>query len=423
MILPEMAKWARRKGIDLLGTGDFTHPLWFRELKANLEETDEGLYRLRGEEEPLFLLTTEVSSIYSQGGKLRRIHNVIFAPNLSVVEKINETLLKRGVNLSSDGRPIMGLTSEVLAELVLGIDENCLIIPAHVWTPWFSLFGSESGFDSLKECFGKMSPYIYAVETGLSSDPAMNWRISELNNRRIVSFSDAHSGPKLGREATVFAGSENGISNFTYEDIQRAIKGESGGLKIAYTIEFHPEEGKYHYTGHRNCKVRQSPEETQKLGKICPVCGKSLTVGVMHRVEQLSESRIQNPEFRMNKSGVRWVVDSQNKRPPYIMFVPLLEILAESLGSLTSSQKVINEYIKLTDALGGEFNVLLRVDLGEITKISGLKVSDGIAKVRSGDIVVEPGYDGEFGVVKIWSSEPEETTSKEEKSQLNLFHD
>ncbi|MBI4999683.1 DNA helicase UvrD, partial [Candidatus Gottesmanbacteria bacterium] len=285
MVLPQIGQWAVKKGIGLVGTGDWTHPLWLREIKANLEEVGPGLYGLKGKGSPLFILATEISSIYSQGGKLRRIHNIILAPSLEVAEKINKELASHGANLMSDGRPVTGIPAQNLVKMILAIDENCLIIPAHAWTPWFSLYGSESGFDSIGECFGEMAKYIYAIETGLSSNPEMNWRIAELDSRQIVSFSDAHSGPKLGREATVFTEGENGISNFSYEDIKNAIKGESGKLKIAYTLEFYPEEGKYHYTGHRDCKVRQSPEETGRLGETCPVCGKHLTVGVMHRVQ------------------------------------------------------------------------------------------------------------------------------------------
>lgn len=430
MILPQMAQWAKKKGLQILGTGDFTHPLWFRELKAGLEETQEGLYKLKVEKEPLFLLSSEISSIYSQGGKLRRIHNLVLAPSLMVVEKINQELLKRGANLASDGRPIIGISAPDLVELILGVDENCLIIPAHAWTPWFSLYGSESGFDSLAECFGKMAQYIYAVETGLSSSPAMNWRIAELDRRQIVSFSDAHSGPKLAREATVFQyqnsniknqNDKANIKNLSYKDILVAIKNDpQGNLKIAYTIEFYPEEGKYHYTGHRNCQVRQSPQETQKLGKICPICGRPLTVGVIHRVEQLSRGRKENLNYQKDNLGVRWIDSPQKNRPSYVMLVPLLEILAESFGSQQTSQKVINEYENLTKTFGSELGVLLKTDVEAIAKISGEKVAEGVKKVREGQIIVEPGYDGVFGTVKIWP-ENQKIVEEREKEQLSLF--
>lgn len=394
MVIPEIAKWAKRKGIGLVTTADFTHPLWLRELKENLDEVGDGIYRYKDEpKDVLFLLTTEISSIYSQKGRGHRIHNLVFAPNFGIVEKINEQLRAYGIKLLSDGRPTTGLSSIELCELVFSVSRDCLIIPAHIWTPWYSLYGSNSGFDSIEECFGKFSDQIYAIETGLSSDPAMNWRIEELDSRSIVSFSDAHSPQKLGREATVFEIPKQ----FNYQDIKNAIQEQ----KIAYTIEFYPEEGKYHYTGHRNCEVKQSPEETKKLGSICPVCGKQLTVGVMHRVEELAKRP----------------ADYQPKnRPPYRMLVPLMEILSEALGSGVSSQIVETGYNRLTERFTSEFNVLLKTDPLEIAKIAGEKVAQGIKKVREREIVVDPGYDGVFGTVRIWGEKEEE-----EKKQMSLF--
>lgn len=415
MTLPKIGEWARVKGIDLVGTSDFTHPLWIREAKALLGEAGEGVYRLKGTKEPYFVFSTEISSIYKQGEKTRRIHNIILAPNIETVEKINDQLRSRGVNLLSDGRPICGLSARDLTELVLSSSEDCLVIPAHSWTPWFSLYGSQSGFDSLEECFGKVSPYIYGIETGLSSDPAMNWRVSELDSRQIISFSDAHSPAKLGRELTVF----EIPGKLSYAAIAEAVKG-GGEAKISSTVEFYPEEGKYHYTGHRNCKVRHSPEETRKLGAICPVCGRRLTVGVMHRVDELSDRegekdlKVENDEF-----GTKWI--GYKKRPPYIMMVPLLEILSESLKSGVSSQKVLNEYKKLTDNFGGEFNVLLETKIEDISKFSGPKVAEALEKVRTGDIVVEPGYDGVFGTVRIWPLDDARGKPQKEEEQMSLF--
>jgi len=421
MIIPEMAKWAKIKGIDLMGSGDFTHPLWFRELKANLEEAGEGVFCLKGAKEGIkFLLTTEVACIYRQDGQLRRIHLILLAPNLEAVEKINQVLGRRG-NLMSDGRPIFGMTAREITDLVLNASPEALIIPAHIWTPHFSLYGSQSGFDSLEECFGNFSKQIRAIETGLSSDPAMNWRIGELDARAIVSFSDAHSGPKLGREATVFASSENGISNLNYDDIKKAIKNESGRLKISHTIEFYPEEGKYHWTGHRNCKIKHSPEQSGRLGTTCPVCGKGLTIGVMHRVEKLAENRKQKTEDRIDENGLRWIRHPENKRPPYVMLVPLIEIIAESLSSTVSSQKTLDEYKKLTGNFGGEFGVLLKTEVSEVSKISGPKIAEGIEKVRKGDLVIDPGYDGVFGTVKIWSEGEDGAKTEDNGEQLGLF--
>ncbi len=439
MVLPQISRWAWQKGIGLVATGDWTHPLWLREIKANLEEVAEGLYGLKagdaaGNEfsqivtrRPLFVLSTEISSIYSQNGKGHRIHNVVLSPSIETAEKINQELTKRGVNLISDGRPITGIPASDLVKIILSVDEKALIIPAHIWTPWFSLYGSESGFDSLNECFGEQAKDIYAVETGLSSDPAMNWRIKELDTRSIISCSDAHSGPKLGREATVFELDDK--KALSYEEIRRAIMEE----KIAYTLEFYPEEGKYHYTGHRTCGIKQSPLETKKLGETCPVCGRHLTIGVMHRVEQLATRDISNQELVISndKSGVKWI--SYDKRPPYAMLVPLQEILAEAMGGLPASQKIQNEYQKLTNlrqnlslpGLTGEFGVLLEMPLEEIARVSGEKIAEGIKRVRSGEIVVDPGYDGVFGVVKIWGNEKSSSVSSDgiskDKEQMRLF--
>jgi len=455
MVIPKIWQWAKIKGIGLVATGDWTHPLWMREIKANLEETGNGLLRIRDQkseienkEGPYFLLATEVSSIYSQGGKLRRIHTLIWVSKIETAEKINKELIKHGCNLIADGRPIIGLTSIQVAELVFSIDPTALIIPAHAWTPWFSLYGSESGFDSIDECFGNFAKYIYAIETGLSSDPAMNWRIKELDNRSIVSFSDAHSGPKLGREATVFE-----LSELSYENIRRAIMGkwevESGkwdtevrgensrnqkitpqnhtshiSPHISYTIEFYPEEGKYHYTGHRNCGVKQTPAETKRKGTVCPVCGRKLTVGVMHRVEQLAsrtEDELGITYKQLHGTQIKGIFsEAFSNRPPFVKLVPLQEILSEIIGGIPTSQKIQNEYKKLVDSAGGEFNILLNTPTGEITKLSGVKVAEAIQKVRIGDIYIDPGYDGVFGKVKIWGEKKkqEETGQKE---QMSLF--
>lgn len=396
MVIPEIAKWAKRKGIDLVATADWTHPLWLRELKENLEEVGEGVYHYKNEpKDVFFLLSTEISSIYTQNNQPHRIHNLILAPSFSVIEEINNKLRSRGVNLLSDGRPITGLSSIEICELVFSVSEDCLVIPAHVWTPWYSLYGSRSGFDSIRDCFGEFSDKIYAIETGLSSDPAMNWRIQELDKRSIISFSDAHSPQKLGREVTAFEVKD--IKKLRYGDIKKAIQEQ----RVAYTIEFYPEEGKYHYTGHRNCGVKQAPKDTKKLGATCPVCGRRLTVGVMHRVEELAN---RPADYR------------PKNRPPYKMLVPLVEILAESLGSGVSSQIVETEYNRLVNEFNSEFNVLLKVKMEEIARVAGEKVAEGIGRVRGGKIFVDPGYDGVFGTVKIWGEKEEEP-----EKQMTLF--
>jgi len=295
------------------------------------------------------------------------------------------------------------------------------------WTPWFSLYGSKSGFDSVEECFGKYADRIYAVETGLSSDPVMNWRIPDLDRRAIVSFSDAHSPKKLGREATVFSGDFN--DEVSFNDVAGAI-GErflgknSGRLKIAYTIEFHPEEGKYHYTGHRTCGVVQSPEETRAKGTVCHVCGRQLTVGVEHRVDELAKDRQEiKPVKKTSEAGVvGYYHPTDSTRPPYVKIVPLHEILAEVVGVVSiSSPKVTELYERLIDGVGSEFAVLLKSGLEKIKAVAGERTAEAIQKVRSGEIVVNPGYDGVFGVVRIWSSPDEKKDATVSINQPSLF--
>ncbi len=462
MTLPQMEYFAKIKGISVLATGDFTHPFWFERLKTELEQARNGLYKLKttdhrprttevdsrqspqDKQDVYFLLSCEISSIYTQGEKVRRIHNLFFFPTLASVEKFNKELLKRGANLRADGRPIVGITSRDLVKIALSTSEKALIIPAHAWTPWFSIFGSFSGFDSVEECFGDMASYIYGVETGLSSDPAMNWQIVDLDQRAILSFSDAHSPMKMGREATVFE-----ASSISYQSIFDAIKvpkvtkepkelkeesksGSSGSSvtsvtpKIVFTIEFYPEEGKYHFSGHRDCNVSLSPAETAKKGDICPVCNRKLTIGVMHRVEELktksASRRTKGTTSIVN--GVRWIENGDSQRPPFVSLVPLSEILAEALGMGIATKGVMDQYFALIKNLGNEFNVLLKAELNEIAKFSPQRVVDGIDKVRRGDIQVEPGYDGKYGIVKIWPETPSSGQLEDKKSQeqqLNLF--
>lgn len=448
MTIPNIGLWSARKGIGLVATGDWTHPLWIREIQANLEETGNGLLKLKDSSillgyeklvEPLFLLATEVSCIYSQGGKLRRVHVLIWVPAISSAEKIIEAMNRRGCKLGSDGRPIIGMTLIQISELVLSIDKKALIIPAHCWTPWFSVYGSLGGFNTIEEAFGPFAKNVYAVETGLSSNPSMNWRIKELDNRSILSFSDAHSGPKIGREATVFRGKrEEGrgkkgeaVQQFSYDDIYGAIAENycgknDGNLEIGYTLEFYPEEGKYHYTGHRNCGIKYDSQETVQKGIVCPVCHRNLTQGVMQRVEELagrSEGDLQILEVRGQESGLNSdikMIGSKTfpSRPPFAMLVPLQEIISEAIGSPVQSTKTQSLYLSLVEKLGGEFQVLLRSTESEIAGISNGKIAEGIMKVRSGDIVIDPGFDGVFGVVKIWA---EEVLKEDNKEQLALF--
>lgn len=427
-----LAQWAAKKGIDLLATGDWTHPLWLKELEGQLEEAEEGIYKIKNQQPETkgvrFILSTEISSIYSQADKLRRIHNLVIIPSFTTAHKINEELKRRGCNLMSDGRPIIGLSSIQLAEVVWSIDKNCLIIPAHIWTPWFSMFGSKSGFDSIEECWGKYTDQIYAIETGLSSDPVMNWRIKELDKRSIISFSDAHSPAKLGRELTIFKLKNKLKSNkkFSFFDLLSALRQDKDSdWQIAYTVEFHPEEGKYHYTGHRNCGVRHSPKDTKKKGSTCSVCGRPLTLGVMHRVEELAGDPVIKPIKKENEVGLVGYYHPQDKdRPPYVMLVPLMEILAESFSIGVTSQKVKNEYDNLIGNLASELELLTQTKTEKIASFGGEKIAQAIKKVRKGDIVVDPGFDGVFGKVKIWKEEKESVSQDavlESKEQMTLF--
>ena len=458
MDLPQMAKAAQQKGLDILTASDWTHTLWLKEIRAQLEEATEGLYCLKSEirnpksetKEPLFILSTEISSIYSEKGKLRRIHNLVFAPNLEIAEKIQKELLKRGANLSADGRPIIGISSKNLFQLILEIDERCMLIPCHAWTPHFGIYGSASGYDSLEEAFEDLTPYIYGIETGLSSDPEMNWQIPELMNRSILSFSDAHSLPKMGREATVFE-----LAEASYENIRRAIMRKkvqrpviASGAKqsnpegiatsqaprndnrIKYTVEFYPEEGKYHFSGHRNCGVVRGPEELKKEGDICPICKRRLTEGVLFRVQQLCDKELLDRlEVKISPREIKWYTDKRKNHPPFVKLVPLLEIVAESLESTVFSVKTKGLYKQLTLELGSEIEILLKVPIEDISKIGGSKIAHGILLVRKGDIVIDPGFDGEYGKVKIWKHEEISKDSKvsevsrretEKKEQLGI---
>ncbi|MBU3925818.1 endonuclease Q family protein [Patescibacteria group bacterium] len=392
MTLENIAVWAKKKGIQVIGTGDFTHPQWFNEIKTKLEPAEKGLYRLKSElghsmskrtsnvqvNSTRFMLTTEISSIYSKGGKTRRIHTLIFTPSIEAVEKINTKLGWIG-NLKSDGRPILGLDAKELAKIVLEADEKCAVVPAHAWTPWFSIFGSMSGFDSIEECFEEMTPHIFAIETGLSSDPAMNWRLSALDKISLISNSDSHSLQKLGREANVFD------CELSYDGIINAIKSKDP-KKFLYTLEFFPEEGKYHYDGHRDCKVSFSPEETKKHKNKCPVCGKNLTIGVLNRVDILAD----------RKEG-----EKPNNAIPYKNMIPLDEIIGEAFGVGPKSKKVMEQYEKLVSNLGSELNVLENSSYEEIANVANSKIAEAVKNVREGKVNINPGYDGEYGKISI----------------------
>ncbi|MBU1037243.1 endonuclease Q family protein [Patescibacteria group bacterium] len=397
LTLENIDHWTKLKGIDIVGTGDFSHPLWFKEIEEKLEEAKPGLYKLKGSKSnALFLLTNEISCIYSQGGKGRRLHISILAPDIDFIRKLNNELNKRGCNLKSDGRPIIGMSAKELLKICLAINPNHLTIPAHVWTPWFAIFGSKSGFDSLEECYDELSSHIFAIETGLSSDPLMNWRLSSLDKLALVSNSDAHSLQNLGREANVFD-----LEEITYQEIFQILKNKDR-KKFLYTIEFFPEEGMYHFDGHRLCKVSWSPEQTKKYKGICPVCKKPVTVGVLNRVDNLADREEATVDKKMFI--------------PYKSVVPLREILADIFSVNKQSKKVETEYFNLIKQAGSEFKILLDLSYEEIEKIADSTLALAIKKIREGKIKLIPGYDGYYGKVEILTP-----AERGIKKQENLF--
>jgi uncharacterized protein (TIGR00375 family) len=398
MELEGLAIWGKKKGITLLGTGDFTHPTYFAEIRSKLEPFDEGIYVLkRGERETKFILTGEVSNIFSQGGKVRKIHTLIFAPSFSTVEGINDKLRSLG-KLGSDGRPIFGFPAKDLVKIVLDISSECLVVPAHAWTPWFSVFGANSGFDSLEECFEEEVKHIFAIETGLSSDPEMNWRLSTLDRITLISNSDAHSPNRLGREANVFDCALN------YREICGAIR-DKDPRKFLFTIEFFPQEGKYHFDGHRNCGVMFSPLQTKANDYLCPVCKKRVTIGVMHRVEEMAD----RPEGFIPTNSI-----------PCIHLIPLEEVIAGSLGVGVGTKAVEAEYDRLIGAGGSEFTVLLDLPPEELKRFTSPRVLEGLVRMRQGKVHIIPGHDGVYGKIRLFSSE-DRGEAEVSQQQMNLF--
>lgn len=402
MDLESLNRWAKIKGIKVLGTGDFTHRVWLKNLKEKLESAESGLYRLRKKFEigvfcdktTRFMLTSEISCVYTKDGKVRKIHILIFSPSFEVCDRINVQLDKIG-NIDSDGRPILGLDAEKLAELVLNISPDCLIVPAHAWTPWFSIFGSKSGFDSIGECFGDYAKHIYAIETGLSSDPAMNWRLSALDKITLISNSDSHSPKKIGREANFFD------TRLDYDSIISAIKSKDPS-KFLFTVEFFPEEGKYHFDGHRLCGVSMAPIESRKNKNICPVCGKELTIGVLYRVEELSDRPI---NFKP-KSAI-----------PFKRLVPLEEIIADVLDFGAGSKAVSREYFNFISKFENEFDILLNLSESELKIAKNPEIEEAILKVRKGNVMIDPGYDGVYGKIKVVT----ESAANKKISQKSLL--
>jgi len=403
MSFESIHRWAQLKGITVVGTGDFTHPAWFQEIKDNLEACGNNLFILKDNitcsdmpqscrAEVYFMLTAEISCIYKKNERLRKIHCLVFVPDLAAANKLNAALSRIG-NISSDGRPILGLDAKELFKIVLDTSDRSMLIPAHAWTPHFSIFGASSGFDSLDECFEDLTPHIYAIETGLSSDPRMNWRLSALDAITLISNSDAHSPAKLGREGNILE------CQMSYEALTDAIKTKKG---FTGTIEFFPEEGKYHYDGHRACGVSLSPEDTIKNNYSCPVCGKKITVGVMHRVEKLADR-----EFGFRPSNA----------PSFYSLIPLHEIVSASLKVGVQSKAVEKMYFQLINRLGNEFTILMDAPLDEIERASSPLVREAVSRMRSGNIHIAPGYDGEYGKIKIF----EEVKRKGVKGKKTLF--
>ena len=381
-------KWAQLKGIRVIGTGDVTHPEWIKELKTKLDPLGNGLFALKKKHwtddipgscqaEVSFILSAEVSSIYSKNGRTRKVHSIILVPDFASAERLNSSLSKIG-NLKSDGRPILGLDAKKLLQITLDASPEAMLIPAHAWTPHFSVLGAASGFDSLRECYEELTPHIHAIETGLSSDPLMNWRLSDLDAITLVSNSDAHSASKIGREANILD------TDITYAAMMLAIKTRQGFLG---TIEFFPEQGKYHYDGHRDCSVSLTPKETIRHNYLCPACGKKVTVGVMHRVEKLADR-----EEGFKLAGA----------PSFASIIPLPEIIAEGLECGVNTKKVNALYLPMLERLGNEFRILLDVPLEDIDRASTPLIREAIARMRTGNVHIAPGYDGEFGKVKIF---------------------
>ena len=399
--------WAKIKGIKVVGTGDFTHPEWLKELKEKLEPAEDGLFKLKQEykiphfipetpeNEVRFMLSAEISNIYKKQGVVRKIHSIILAPDFETVERYQNKLSSMNFNITSDGRPILGLDVRDLLEITMEISERNFFIPAHIWTPWFSVFGSKSGFDRIEDCFEDFSHHIHAVETGLSTDPPLNWMCSFLDRYTLLSNSDAHSPEKLGRNANLFR------SKLNYDAMIEAMK-TGDPSTFGGTIDMYPQEGKYHYDGHRKCQVRWSPVETLKHHGICPVCGKKVTVGVTNRIVKLSD---------------REDITQKENRLPYYSLIPLKEMISEIEGVGEKSKKVSKRYEQLINKAGSEFNLLHFQPLELVRETAGDVIAEGIRRMRNNEVIIKEGYDGEYGQIKVF--QPDEV--KYLTTQESLF--
>lgn len=410
MTLDSLAGWSKIKGISLIATGDFTHPEWLFLCKQKLESTGNGFYKLKkiipdqnefirsfqtAPEDTSFILSTEVSLIYSKKGKVRKIHLLVLAPDFDAVDKLNSRLSGLG-NLRSDGRPILGYDARDFLKLVVRHAPECRVIPAHIWTPWFSLFGANSGFETIEECFEEMTPHIFALETGLSSDPPMNRRLSALDKYTLISNSDAHSPSRIGREANVFN------TEFSFQGLMDALKKKNED-RILYTVEFFPEEGKYHYDGHRKCGVLLSPKDTIRHNSICPECGKKVTIGVLHRVQELADR-----EPDEVPSGIT----------PYKNLIPLNEIIAQAMGKTPECRSVWECYFRFIREFGNEHTILTEIPVEQLSQISPDRVSLGIAHMRHGRVNIQPGHDGAYGTISLFEEEEMDAGGL---GQLTLF--
>ncbi len=399
MGVESLAQWARKKGISLLGTGDFTHPTYFAELQAKLTPAESGLYRLNKREHGVrFMLQVEVSNIYRERERVRKIHTLVYAPSLEAAGRLNAAFARRA-NLLADGRPTFSFSVKELCRIVFDVSPDSIVVPAHAWTPWFSVFGSRSGFDSLQEAFDGYGENIFAIETGLSSDPAMNWRLSALDGITLMSNSDAHSPSRLGRECNVFA------HPLDYWELWDAVRSRDA-QRFLYTVEFFPEEGKYHLDGHRACGIRTTPAESRSYGLRCPVCRGSLTIGVLHRVEALADGS----PGRMPAGAI-----------PFKRLVPLEEIIAAAIGQGVGTVAVRHEYDRLVAAAGNEFAILVELRQEDLESFVPPRLLKVILRVREELLTVSPGYDGVYGTIKIFGDELVETPPSLQPPQMNLF--
>ncbi len=374
--LQTLSDSAKMKGLKVLGTGDFTHPLWFEDLKNNLKPLENGLFEFNG---VFFMLTVEVSTISYKGDKAKKVHQVVHVPSLEIAEQLNDVYSKLA-NLKSDGRPTFKISPSEFLEKTFAVSDEVVVIPAHIFTPWFSVFGSKSGFDSVEECYEDQTKRIFALETGLSADPGMCWRMSILDKFSFVSNSDSHSVGKIGRECNALD------CEISFREIFKAIK-EKDKKKFLFTVEFFPEEGKYHFDGHRNCNFSCSPQEALKLNNKCPVCGKPLVLGVEHRVEALAD----RPEGFVPKDAI-----------PFKHLIPLVEVVAQSLEKKVTTVGVKREFKRIADELGSELDILMNVDLDKIRSVGGERFAEGIERMRSEKVFKKAGFDGVFGEVSVF---------------------